>query len=104
MPAVADDPFGIVEMAPQLFDADERVRVPLDHEIREVRKPDRAVLRLLAVTVAQHLLVPSFVGNASGLRERAFNTASLDAVPIAELPREVGHIHEIAEPRMERLD
>ena len=40
----------------------QHVRVPLDHDVRVVGQPDRAVRRQSAVAIAQHRLVPAAVG------------------------------------------
>src|SRR5688572_1771272 len=83
---------------------DEHVRIPLDHEVRVVREPDRAVRRRLAVAEAQHGVMPFLVRVGAGLSKRLVHADGLHAVPVAEFPAQVVARDEVAQARVEGRD
>src|SRR5688572_4253331 len=83
---------------------DQRMRIPLNHEVGEVGEPDCAVARRITFTIAQHLVVPPAIDAAPGTGERVLDSAPLHAVPLAELPIEIRYVDKVPEARMIRLD
>ena len=65
---------------------DEHVRIPLDHHVRVIREPDRAVRRRLAAVVIEHRLVPAVVRLGTRARKSVVDAHELHRRPIGELP------------------
>ena len=83
----------------------QHVRVPLDHHVRVVGEPDRAVLRRLAVAVLRAPPRASCGRPASPACASALLHADgLHRVVLAELPAQVVAGDELPEPRVERAD
>ena len=80
----------------------EHIRIPLDHHVRVIGEPDRAVRRRLAIAVLEHLVVPRLVRRRARRAEALVHADRLHAIPVAELPMQVVARDEMPEPGMER--
>ena len=93
-----DDVERLVDVLRDQRGHDQHVRIPLDHDVRIVGQPDRAVRRQLAVVILEYGLVPALVGLGAGLGERGHADA-LHRVPVGKLPGQVVAGDEVAQAR-----
>ncbi|EFK95301.1 hypothetical protein LDC_2703 [sediment metagenome] len=80
------------------------MRVPLDHDVRVVGEPDRAVRGRLAAVVLEHRVVPLGIRLRPGLGEAVVDADRLQRRPFGELPAQVLAGDELPEPGVERAD
>src|ERR1041385_8653927 len=82
---------------------DEHVRIPLEGEPRKIARPERAVLGLTALEMAQALLVPALVHRRAGALEAGLGRDDLHRIFLAVVDAEVIAVREVAEARVERV-
>ena len=78
------------------------MRIPLDHDVRVVGQPDRAVFRWHAIAEPQQGLLPAFIHRAAGFAQAVGHTHGLHRIMVLELPAQVFAGYETPQPRMER--
>ena len=82
----------------------QNMRIPLDHDVRVIGEPDRALRWFTAFAKFEHHLVPLLVRFGARPRQRFIHAHRLHAVPVAEFPVEFVAIDKFAQARMKRLD
>ena len=78
--------------------------VPLDHDVRVVSQPNRAMLGDRALVVLQQGVVPALVNGASGFAQAVGNPHSLHRVLVLQFPLQIVAGNEVAKPWVEGAD
>ena len=78
--------------------------IPLDHDVRVIGEPDRAVFGRLATPVVQQLLVPALVDRATGLAQTVGHAHGLHRILRPEFPAQIFAGHKVAQAGVEGAD
>ena len=83
---------------------DQRIGIPLHHDIGIVSQPDRAILGDCAIGIAQDLLLPRLIYIAARFAQAIVDADGLHAIPVTKVPCQVITVNKMAQAGMERGD